>query len=467
MSVTRRARAAAWTVVAMTSSTALALFTGAGVAKANYVVPTGSYDATAQAIALNATIANPSIPLGLVIEGLGPEASSRVNSSGTSDAEASFPYLGPVAPGLIGIAAGLYGLPWPGYPLQATTSAGEAPRTVTYPGIRLHAESGNDTNVGSASVSGPAGGGTADTRISVNSSGGVTAVADTALDAVNLGNGVRLAGVLSTARVVADGTTGKLVRTSSLSIGRITVPGLAITVPKTTPGAAPIPIPLPGVPQLPDTQFPTIPLPFGGQTLPAPDLGFVDGVFTMTLPGFGSTEYAVPAAAVLEAFEAAGLNMSYQPAEATPTGVTGAAFNLRTEFPAPPDNPYAYGSTSVSYSVGNVAANVTFNKFAPESAAGVDGAVPGSAAPDAVGAVPDLDPVDAAGLPATVPGLVPAVTGGVPVDQAAPVNVARLLPVHESIDLTSYYVALFVVALAALAAMTILRLLGVRSLWSS
>jgi hypothetical protein len=467
MPVKRSVRVTAASLTGVVAATAVAVVAGAGVARAGYVVPTGSYDASAQAVLLDATLSNPSIPLGLVIEGIGPEASSHVNSTGTSDAEASFPYIGPILPGLIGIAAGLYGFPSPGYPMQAATGAGEAPVTVTYPGIRLHAESGNDTNVGSSSVMGPTGGGTADTWISVNPSGGVSALADTALDAANLGNGVRLAGVHSLASVVADGSTGKLARSSSLSIARISIPGLAIAVPKTTPGSAPIPVPLPGVQQLPAMEFPPIPLPFGGQTLPAPDLGFVDGVFTMTLPGFGSTQYAVPASAVLDAFKAAGFQLSYQPAESTPTGINGAGFEFRTVFPAPPENQYLYGETPVTYTVGKVSADVNFNKFSADVAAGTTGTdVAGGLAPDGSGLLPSLGPVDAAGLPGLVPGAATVSTGGT-VAQAAPASVARVLPANESIDLAGYYVALFIVALAALFAMTTLRLLGVRSLWSS
>ena len=463
----RSLRTTAWSVTAVVAATGVAVVAGAGVAKAEYIVPTGSYDATAQAIAIHATIQNPSIPLGLTIEGIGPEASSRLNSTGQSDAEASFPYIGPVIPGLIGIAAGLYGFPSPGYPMQASTGAGDAPATVTYPGIRLHAESGQETNVGSAAVSGPTGGGTSDSRISVTNTGGVSSLADTALDAVNLGNGLRLAGIHSLASVTADGTSGKLTRSSSLSIARITVPGLAIEVPKTTPESAPIPIPIPGVPQLPDTKFPAIPLPFGGQTLPAPDLGFVDGVFTMTLPGFGSTQYAVPASAVLDAFQAAGFTFTYQPAESTPTGVSGASFRVRTEFPAPPDNPYFGGTTPVTYTIGKVSANVTFNVFsAADTPAGIAGGnastgVTPSEGLDA-GALPGLFPsTSAAGA---TPGLSAAPSESVA--QAAPASVTRLLPVNESVDLAKFYVALFVVAFAALFAMTTLRLLGVRSLWS-
>lgn len=468
MSVTskRSRRTTAWSATAVLAATGVAVVSGAGVAKAEYIVPTGSYDATAQAIGIHATIQNPSIPLGLTIEGIGPEASSRLNSTGQSDAEASFPYIGPIIPGLIGVFAGLYGLPSPGYPMQAQTGAGDAPATVTYPGIRLHAESGQETNVGSASVSGPTGGGTSDSRISVTNSGGISSTADTALDALNLGNGLRLVGIHSLASVAADGTSGKLTRASSLSIARITVPGLAIEVPKTTPGSAPIPIPIPGVPQLPDTQFPPIPLPFGGQTLPAPDLGFVDGVFTMTLPGFGSTQYAVPASAVLDAFKAAGFSMTYQPAESTPTGVTGASFAIRTEFPAPPDNQYVGGTTPVTYTIGKVSANVTFNVFSaaetPASIAGGD---------ISTGVIP-ADGVDAGAIPGLLPGTagaVPTVNGATPGDsvaQAAPASVTRLLPAGESVDLATFYLALFVVAFAALFAMTTLRLLGVRSLWS-
>jgi hypothetical protein len=478
MSVTRTARrrrgGAVATLVVLSGGAVLTVGT-AGTARAD--LGQAAFDAYAQGVAVNATMRNESFPLGLVIEGIGPEASSHLNSTGQSDGEASFPYVGPVVPGLLGVAAGLYGIPNPGYPLQAATQAGDAPADVSYPGITLHAESGQANNSGSASVVSPSGGGTADSRVDVLSSGDVRSLADTALEGAVIGGSLRLSGVHSTAVVVADALTGKLVRTASLSIARIQIPGLAIAVPKTTPGSAPIPVPIPGVPQLPNTPFPPIPLPFGGQTLPAPDIGFKDGYFSMTLPGFGANQYAVPAPAVLDAFATAGYTMTYQPARQTETGIEGATFSVGYEAPGFPDNPYFSGPVPITYTLGKVTASVTLNPVTYDASTGPSGPATGDTAALGPGVASGPGPdaasdVDAAfaGTPGLVPhtgdlaGSAPAASG-----VADSVQTATFVPAAATAptDLTWVYAAFAGTALAALLSMTALSLVGVRPTWKS
>ena len=464
----RRRGVAVAALVVLGGGAALTLGT-AGTARAD--LGSAAFDGYAQGVAVNATMRNESFPLGLVIEGIGPEASSRLNSTGQSDAEASFPYVGPVVPGLLGVAAGLYGIPNPGYPLQAATQAGDTPADVSYPGVTLHAESGQANNTGSASVVSPSGGGTADSRVDVLSSGDVRSLADTAVEGVVIGGSLRLSGVHSTAVVVADGLTGKLTRTASLSIARIHVPGLAIAVPKTTPGSAPIPVPIPGVPQLPDTPFPPIPLPFGGQTLPAPDIGFKDGYFSMTLPGFGDNQYAVPASAVLDAFAANGYTLTYQPARQTDSGIEGATFSVAYEAPGFPDNPYFSGPVPITYTLGKVIASVTLNPAIYDASAGPSGAVTGDSSGAAGPASGASSNVDAAftGTPGLVPhtsdlaGRAPAAGVADSLQAANIVSAALTAPT----DLTWVYAAFAGTALAALLSMTALSLLGVRPTWRS
>lgn len=472
ISVTRSARrrgTAAATLVVLGAGAALTVGT-AGTARAE--LGRAAFDAYAQGVAVNATMRNESFPLGLVIEGIGPEASSRLNSSGQSDAEASFPYVGPVVPGLLGVAAGLYGIPSPGYPLQAATGAGDAPADVSYPGITLHAESGQANNNGSASVVSPSGGGTADSRVDVLASGDVQALADTAVEGAVIGGSMRISGVHSTVVVLADALSGRLTRTASLSIARIHVPGLAIAVPKTSPGSAPVPVPIPGAPQLPDTAFPPIPLPFGGQTLPAPDIGFKDGFFSMTLPGFGANQYAVPAPAVLEAFAAAGYAVTYQPARQTDTGIEGATFSVGYEAPGFPDNPYFSGPVPITYTLGKVVASVTLNPVSYDAGAGLTGSTTDSAAglgAASAGAGPEVDAAFNGGS-----GLVPH-TGGVPVAAPAGSGLAGDLQATtfvptaatSSTDLMWVYLVLAATALAALLSMTALSVVGVRPTWRS
>jgi hypothetical protein len=474
MSVTRtprgRSGGAVAVLVVLSGGVALTLGT-AGTARAD--LGQAAFDAYAQGVAVNATMRNESFPLGLVIEGIGPESSSHLNSTGQSDAEASFPYVGPVVPGLLGVVAGLYGIPNPGYPLQAATQAGDAPADVSYPGITLHAESGQANNSGSASVVSPSGGGTADSRVDVLASGDVRSLADTAIEGAVIGGSLRLSGVHSTAVVVADALTGKLSRSSSLSISRIHIPGLAIAVPRTTPGSAPIPVPIPGAPQLPDTPFPPIPLPFGGQTLPAPDIGFKDGYFSMTLPGFGDNQYAVPAPAVLDAFAAAGYTMTYQPASETETGIEGASFSVGYEAPGFPDNPYFSGPVPTTYTLGKVIASVTLNPVSYDASTGLAGSATGDAAAPGPGIGSDGGSgVDAAF--AGTPGLVPHTgIGGSATPAGSGVGdslqTANFVPAAATAptDLTWVYAAFAATALAALLSMTALSLVGVRPTWRS
>ncbi|HVE28020.1 MAG TPA: hypothetical protein VNC22_21590, partial [Sporichthya sp.] len=317
-------------VTALATIGALALTPG--VAQADNAV----FDAYAQGIGVQATLSNQSLPLGLVIEGIGPEASSHVTSFGQSDAEASFPYTGTVVPGLFGLGPPLLlGLPGIDYPAQAATGAGQPPQDVDFPGVSLHAESGTTSNVGDAVLGGGGDGvlgGRSTSRIDRDEVGNVLSTATAQFNTLKLGNSLVLSNVRSTVTVRADAATGKLTRSSSFSIGRLTVPGLSVTVPTQSPAQLSLPNPLPGLPQAPPVPLPSIPLPMGGQTLPAPDIGFVDGTFTITLPGFGSQKFAIPAQSVLDGLKGAGLDMAYQPAVETPTGVQGGVFTVKYTF---------------------------------------------------------------------------------------------------------------------------------------
>src|SRR5258707_540085 len=87
-----------------------------------------SFDALANAYGVAPTITNPSLPLGLTIEGSGPVAQAHLNSIGNSDAFASTPYPGDTVAGLPGTAGAIFSVPIPAYPLIVTTQAGDAPK---------------------------------------------------------------------------------------------------------------------------------------------------------------------------------------------------------------------------------------------------------------------------------------------------------------------------------------------------
>jgi hypothetical protein len=164
--------------------------------------------------------------------------------------------------------------------------------------------------------------------------------------------------------------------TSSLAIARISIPALKLTIPKTTPGSFPLPNPIPGLPQLPQPNLPPMPLPLGGVTLTAPELGFQDGQFSVSLPLLGNRAFAVPAASVLSALKALGITLTYQAAQRTPTSIMAAQLTWETTIPAPPTNTYFNGPTDVKVSLGRASASIT------AAAAPAGGSVPGGSALD-------------------------------------------------------------------------------------
>lgn len=445
-----------------------------GTARADAV-----FDAYAQGIGIQASLTNQSLPLGLVIEGIGPEASSHVTSFGQSDAEASFPYTGTVVPGLFGLGPPLLlGLPGIDYPTQAATGAGQPPQDVEFPGISLHAESGVATNYADAVVGGGgdgAGGGRSTSRIERNEAEEILASAQAAFTSLRLGNSLTLSNISSNVAVKADSTTGKLTRSSSFSIGRLSIPGLAITVPKQSPAQLALPNPLPGLPQAPPVPLPPIPLPLAGQTLPVTDLGFVDGTFTMTLPGFGNTKFAVPASAVLDAFKGAGLDMAYQPAVETPTGIQGGVFTVRYTFDQIPENQYFSGGVPVTYNIGQAVASVNLSvaEVPGVATAGADvptasgaGALNGAAVGSPVTSGSDLAglPGAAGGVPgtATEPATLALTPVGTDTGSGPLISATSSRTVPLSSDLSSIYFLLVLLVIGQLAVTAGLRLLGVR-----
>jgi len=460
----------------------------AGPARADDTI---GFDAHAQAVGIDSTVANQSMPIGLIVEGIGPEASSHVTSYGDSDAEASFPYVGPVVPGLLGIFPPLFGLPAVSYPFEATTGSGDEPKDSSAPGISLHAESGTRSNVARATVATESTGATSWSRVDIGDAGDVTVSAESTVNAIQLLNQLTVKAVRSKVKVTADGTTGKLTRSSSFSIGQINVPGLAITVPETTPGHVQVPVPLPGVPQPPPVDLPTIPIPapFGGQTLDEPTIGFEDGYFTTTLPGAGTTKFPIPAQAVLDAFKPLGITMSYEAAKNTDLGVEGGTFTMAYALPAPPPplSQYYSGPTAFTFTVGRASALITTNPVVfdgggsgsntgsdfggtgPVADGRSDGSIAGGGPVALAAGIPGLGMPSVEGT--TGSGLVPQISGGGPdAEQGSPLATAvdlsksgLLTPVF---DARNIYLSFVLVAIGALAGMTLLRLLGVRTLWS-
>ena len=318
-----------------------------------------TYEAFAQANGFELAIANSSIPTGIAIEGGGPAAAVRQNNIGVADANAQFPYAGQTVPGLPGTGAALFGFPAPAYPFEASTNAGSAPSTVSYPGVTLHAESGDFTTLASSLVGQGALGANSTARVDESRNGDVTSTASTTADAIKLGPYATLSDVRSVATVLADGATGKVTRTTSTSIGRISVPGLAFEIPKQSPTQVPIPVPIPGVPNQAPFEFPPFPFPMGGETLHNPDIGIQDGYFTFTqISGGQKQTYTLPTKETLAAFSKAGYTISFQAPEETKSGIVSGTYRFVYEAPAPPPNTYYNGPTKFTQSTALVSAAV-------------------------------------------------------------------------------------------------------------
>jgi hypothetical protein len=482
--MTQRAQA----VLAMAG---MAVFVGCvGVPAARADSTTAPFDAFASANAVDLYASNESLPLGLVAEGGGPESDVHMTSLGEADANASYPYVGSAIPGLPGLASGLYGVPLPNYPLTVTSQAGDAPKDANYPGITLHAESGAFTTLGQATAGTGGSGGTSLARVDVDQYGDVTAQTDSALNALKLGPLVSVTGLHSTVKVVADGTSGQLTKTSSLTIGQISVPGLSLTLPKTTPATIPLLNPIPGLPQPPPLLLPAIPIPLGGQTIATPDIGFEDGYFTITLPFLGSTQkFVLPAQTVLDAFKALGVDLSYQQAVQGSTAISGASFLVSYTVPSLPSNPYFNGPVPVTFTLGGATAAVTINPINALASA-ISGGSPAvtSGAPSSSRAT-SSSTSDTTGTTAGSPGgagdglgvtsgLGTPDTGGAPTlgsgDQSAPVvaggpgpTLAAAAARGRTANAEDIYVVFVAIAVLAFVSVTVLRLRGVRLLWSS
>ena len=433
----------------------------------------GSFDGTAAAYGFNSTISNPSIPLGLVIQGAGPTAQAELSSLQQSNAFASFPYPGDTVSGLPGLASGalLGGLPLPAYPFYVSSSFGQAPASASYPGIALNTQSLDTGASASALVGTSAVGYSAVASVTQAKDSTVTATATATFQGLNFGPFLKLGPVVSTATEVLnpDGTRSSK---STLSFVSITAPGLKLAIPKTTPTEVGIPVPIPGLPQLPILKFPPVPIPFGGTTLDAPTIGFFNGQFTVTLPFIGSQQFAIPASAALAALKAAGIDLRYQAATQTKDGIVAPDLVITTTLPALPKNTYFNGSTPVTITIGGTTASIQSVGAPPPPppevatgtgtgsaaltpAAGSSGlsAAGGQApsAPSAVGGMSSAPVVNPSSGQPTVAALAPTLSGRI-------TNPSSIFGI---------YLVLAGVALVGTLLSQALRYMGVRSSWNS
>lgn len=430
-----------WIVAAVVVAASSAPFLNISAAQAD-----ATYEAAASATGVKVIFSNQSIPLGVAPQIQGPTAQAKQTSLHQSDAYAAFPYPGEEVAGFPGVLGGTVGIPAPAYPFVVSTAYGDDVRRLNYPGIELSSESGETITQATATGGSKGIGLTSIARISRDGDS-VTATAASDADGLRLGDSLVLNGLRAAAGAGRD-TTGKLVRTSSLSFSSLSVPGLALAVPA-PPGSA-------GPPQ----------------KLTAPQIGFSDGTFTVTLPGAPTSVTPLPAKDVLAAFEAAGYHITYQAPQDTADGIIGAGLQIATTLPAPPPGSPAglSGQTPVTFSIGLARAEISYR------ASSDTGAGPSSSEPVAAPPAQGYGTPPAAGLPAgspaaAVPGAGAGMTATVEhasgvseATSAQPVRLASLAaartPLHT--DIGWLYLMVAAIGGAGLASIAALRWAGGR-----
>lgn len=387
---------------------ALLALTGSAVALLPTTAPAdtlSTFDARAAASGVDVTIANGSIPLGLVVQGTAPVARAALDSLGTSEALAAGPYPGDLAASLPGTVKTTSGIPLPDYPFVAATSAGDDPKEVVAPGVSLRAESRAQRSASRATVGSDSTGSTSTADAEHDDTGGAQATAVARTDALRVLDRLTLSGVVAEASTSLD-AAGVRTSRSSLRIDAIDAAGLVVSVPATTPkGGLPDLPPLvsgqPALPKPPPSE--PAPLPAGGTAVRGPVLRFADGRFTVVSGAGGKpAETPVPAAMVADAFRALGIEMTYQAAHPTATGIVAPVLSFRTTLPALPDNPTAFqGPTTVTVDIGRVTTSVA-GQSSSRAGIGVDSSA-GLPAPAGPAAAPGAAAIGA-GPPAADPG---------------------------------------------------------------
>jgi hypothetical protein len=453
---------------------ALSLFGSTGAHAAS---PQVNFTGIASADGFDVTVSNPSIPLNLVVEGAGPTAQASLSSLQESDGFASFPYPGQDVVSLPGLLSGAFlaGAPVPAYPLYTQTSYGDPATSANFPGISLTSQS-QLSECHATAVVGTAGiGFTADAQVDQASDSSVTAVSSAKFNGIQLGPLLSLSGVVSTASEVLQ-PDGTFKSSSSLSIADISIPGLALTIPKSTPSSVGIPIPIPGLPQLPRPTLPVIPIPLGGTTLLAPQIGLDNGQFTLTLPiGTGKQTFALPAQAIFDYLKVAGINITYEAAQTTPTSVISPALTFSTVLPAPPPNNYFNGPTPVNITIGLSKASIQGSVVPtpPAASSGLGTLGPSSTSGSDIPAFSSSSSSPSFTSPSSfgnglspTSDTTPSTSGSGPIQAVSspPVYVARRSLISSIFDL---YFVLIAVALVGTWASTFLRYVGVRTLWKS
>ena len=472
----RRARRFARSAAPLGGAVAL-VFVAAPVPQANADSSLASFTGVASAYGAEITATNPSIPLLPAVQGAGPVAQASLDSLDNSQAFASFPYPGEGLAGAGAFFSGIFGLPLPSYPLYVSTTSAPSTQDGGASGITLQADSQHNQAQSVATVGSGVPGAVSRAQVVDSSSAGagLAARATATFTGLGIGGVFTVFGGVSSATAEYNGTDVTV--KSDLRFTDLAVPGLHIQLPAATPGSVPVPVPIPGAPQLPPVSLPGVPIPapFAGALLETPHLGFENGYFTVALPFLGPQKYIVPASSVLPALAAAGITMTYQAASpilqnGKTVGVLAPGVVISTAIPAPPQNPGYNGPTQLTMTIGRSVASLKDIVGTPTSDSTVGSLNGDIASPDGAGAGVDL-----AGSPVGSPaGEIPVGAGAgnpipttgpsTPLLQASPAFVSGTTRVR---DVTNVYLALVAVAAIGTLYAGAARLLGVRHRWTS
>ncbi|HEX3898000.1 MAG TPA: hypothetical protein VHW74_02425 [Mycobacteriales bacterium] len=437
----------------------------------------GSYTATGQADGFFLTLTNSAIPLVSAVEAGGPTAQATLDSLDQSNSFASFPYPGQEEVGVPGLVGSIVGLPVPAYPAYVSGSFGQPAQDKNLAGIDLQASSTHTVSSATATVGGN---GIAEARSNVVSAldndGGVSTKATADVTGFDLGGLLTISGIHTDATATRS-AAGALTTSSDLSVGEISVPGLSLTLPKTL-NLCPInQLPVSGIPPIPcPPSLTSLPLPAGlaGETIAAPDIGFVNGSFTITLPELGKKQYPIPSGPILAAFKAVGLDMTFQKPKHLKNGIIAAALTITQTLPRSPvkvpPNPLlgTPGPTKIVYVFGQSSATADLSAID-----GSSGTVPviGGTGPASVGSGAALGggalggaplPTDLGGASGpTAAGRSPAVAGASGGEQLS----AESLP--GALDAATIYLVIVGAGLLLFGATQVIRVIGVRKLWAS
>jgi hypothetical protein len=415
-STCRRKAVAVFWIAAMVTG----LPPGAAVASADEADPDSGCPVLAYAQGVMVTVSQTDNVLIGTPTGAGvPVAQACVDYGvGDSLAFASSPYPGETLVGLPGSLAGQTGQQVPAYPAYAGTRYPATPQaSVSQPGVSLLARSSETASHAEASHAidqVPVGGPTVSTAdVSVDPAAGTSAATAKAdLRPLTI-NGVLILGEVVSSASAARNKAGTVTRSSQLQIGRTTVAGQEVAI---TPAGVQVP----------------------GQTVGLPDTG-----------------------AVTQALAQAGITVQYLAPQNTARGILSAGVDIT----AVSKDSTSGTVTTWHYVVGRSFATVAPVDAAPGGDAGLGS--PGTPASDAGSSpvAPDTAPAAALAPAPMAPG--PALAA--PASAAARPATGAVAPAGHPVDmgLGIAYLTLVCGAMVMFLNGTLVRLLGVKTRWTS